>query len=515
VFMNAKLIAVERNRDRIQFEDNDGKRKTLALRDDATLEGSLRPGTSVILAIHDDGDVETVTAVRRAETRPAAAPAPETAGPISFAAPAARVPGTNVLASGVADVQAGQSQFITGGGVGARGSVMAGIPTVGVASSPVVTDRVLPPRVPGASPRGAETSTSPTVGTTLQTGANFGAPNLQSLDSSNQMLTAPVQGTTIQSATGGGSSPFIIGDEVPRVGTIVSPSGTTTTTIGTTTGTTGTTGTISTTTTGQVDSARPISSNQSITNNNFSPTTPTSIVTTTSGGVPVSAPLVPLFTNRDLATASVAGFVNGGTTIIAGTPPLTAASTQIAAQTIAGQVPGSVFNPATLGTVIVPVGPGGGPIDTLPNFGSSPTVGSSQVGGLNDIANDGGLGADAVPLPIDSALRAYESAIARLSSRLPDVDLAFRRYRDACVGPASGLAAPGSFAWFGVWDGAQTRSETSDSCEPLLIAAVNMGEELQRGVAGAEDAGRRSGILPGVMRQIRTMYGMDWGGWDR
>jgi hypothetical protein len=34
-------------------------------------------------------------------------------------------------------------------------------------------------------------------------------------------------------------------------------------------------------------------------------------------------------------------------------------------------------------------------------------------------------------------------------------------------------------------------------------------------VQTAEDMARRSGVLPGITRQIRAQYGMDWGGWDR
>src|SRR5687768_3165148 len=64
VFITAKLVAVQQDHDRIEIRDNNGKKKTLALADDATIQGSLKPGTEVLLSIRNESARETVTSVR-------------------------------------------------------------------------------------------------------------------------------------------------------------------------------------------------------------------------------------------------------------------------------------------------------------------------------------------------------------------------------------------------------------------------------------------------------------------
>jgi hypothetical protein len=66
----------------------------------------------------------------------------------------------------------------------------------------------------------------------------------------------------------------------------------------------------------------------------------------------------------------------------------------------------------------------------------------------------------------------------------------------------------------GIWNGTTVPSESRDQCEPLLAAALRVGEQVKRGMRNADDMARRSGVLPGITRQIRTAYNMDWAGWD-
>src|SRR6187551_349115 len=62
-FMNAKVIALKR--DSIEFRDNDGKKRTLALEEDAAVEKPVKAGSDVILVIKGKGDDERVTAVKK------------------------------------------------------------------------------------------------------------------------------------------------------------------------------------------------------------------------------------------------------------------------------------------------------------------------------------------------------------------------------------------------------------------------------------------------------------------
>jgi hypothetical protein len=145
----------------------------------------------------------------------------------------------------------------------------------------------------------------------------------------------------------------------------------------------------------------------------------------------------------------------------------------------------------------------------------STTIGATEQSSVNANVNEGLQGADAAPLPAAAALQAYTAGIARAAQMAGQVDRAFGLYKDACIGPRSTVANVQTHEWFGVWDGATTPSESRGECESLVQDAVRRGREVQQVVAASEDIARHAGVLPGVTRQVRAAYGMDWAGWDR
>ncbi len=160
------------------------------------------------------------------------------------------------------------------------------------------------------------------------------------------------------------------------------------------------------------------------------------------------------------------------------------------------------------------------PVRTSSPFVYGEPVGASEVAPGETLAGKsaataGSLGADAAPLPIAQAVRAYESAVARISARARTADQAFSDYTRACGGAKSTTSIPGPAGWSAILEGSAASSEGEDQCGTLLTTAARLGKEVQRELSAAEDAARRSGVLPGIMRQIRTTYGMDWSGWDR
>lgn len=142
------------------------------------------------------------------------------------------------------------------------------------------------------------------------------------------------------------------------------------------------------------------------------------------------------------------------------------------------------------------------------------TIGSTEQSGTGPALNEGTQGADAAPLPAAAALQAYSAGIARAAQMAGQVDRAFGLYKDACFGPRSATGEQ-THEWYGVWDGSSTPSESRGECVSLVQDAVRRGHEVQQVIASAEDIARHAGVLPGVTRQIRATYGMDWAGWDR
>jgi hypothetical protein len=174
------------------------------------------------------------------------------------------------------------------------------------------------------------------------------------------------------------------------------------------------------------------------------------------------------------------------------------------------RVGGTTSGPAAVAPVTLLPGSGGIVVRSSPGAESesTPDMGPPQV--APDL---GGLGVDAPPLAVGHAVQAFEGSMARLSMQVPAVEAAFARYREACLGPR-GTETAGLPSWLGLWNGSTPPVETVDECEPILAQALRLGRQVQRGVRTAEDMARRSGVLPGVRRQIRAQYGMDWVGWD-
>jgi hypothetical protein len=571
VFMNAKVIAIRRDRDQIEIRDNDGKRKTLALAEDATIpQGGLKAGSDVLLSVREKGRrAGTVVAVqptapatrggRRSSaninTQPLYLPgrengvggleqeavaqgsyqsgvvsAPSTAGvagPQFLAGGAVvdpRLVGTNGLAT-----NANGTTTATSGTLGSNGTVpvsSGGIGTPGfIGPSPGTTTLTGPVAgtttqstvSPGATTiigddTNAQVRTTPVMGTTLQTGALAGAPNTIGAPSNTVTLNGPVAGTTIQSSALP-QNPAITGQTAPLT-TLGSTSSTTrngrTATGGVTSTFTAPTASLSTGVTGP-------SVRSSTVSGSVGSTAANGIVTTSAlGTTPVSGTT---FTNSDLAARSrVTTFgsspaMASGSVVAAGTgaPFAATGSTGAAATSSSAQA-------AQFTGVAGPVIPLGSAAVQFGSVGSSPTIGSPATGGgiAGPSATDtGGLGADAVPLPTGRAVQAYEASMARLSVKADEVDAAFARYREACVGLDTPTANLGTRTWLGIWNGSTVPAETRDQCEPLLSAALRLGEQVKRGMRTADDMARKSGVLPGITRQIRTQYNMDWPGWDQ
>jgi hypothetical protein len=74
--------------------------------------------------------------------------------------------------------------------------------------------------------------------------------------------------------------------------------------------------------------------------------------------------------------------------------------------------------------------------------------------------------------------------------------------------PAAATRARGGFARAN-----DVRADLSNgTCRDLYNQIVGLGETVKRGMAGAEDAARRS-LSPGEIRDVRLRYSMDWDGW--
>jgi hypothetical protein len=137
-----------------------------------------------------------------------------------------------------------------------------------------------------------------------------------------------------------------------------------------------------------------------------------------------------------------------------------------------------------------------------------------KVAGKNDAGN-----AIAAPLPgvpaRDAAVaaRVFAERTAALAEEANRVDATWRAFRESCDVK---LATPyeGAREWFSLWDNQAKADLSGGACRDLFDQVVSAGSDVNKSMATADDAARRS-LLPGSIRDIRRRYSMDWDGWGR
>ena len=528
VFMNAKLISIDRGRDRIEVRDTYGVRRTFVLADDASLpQGRVKAGSEVILAVRGSGPRSTVLSVRVSEPSSGRNTALMNVGPVF-------IPSNDTSASGLKQVASAQASFESGA-----------ITVPPSASAPQASPIVMGGGAVAVDPRTNQASfigTAPGLSTmtnTTSTGMTGISPFL--MNGSGVFLNT-AQGPI---AVTGGPAPR--GANVPNGSTAtVQPSQTRSFLVPATGSTTPIlpgqpTSLAPSTRTGTAPSARnQVTTRETLNVGIVSP--PTSATTTTTGSlgnnlgmtgttfnnsstsslgnrnvfVPSAPVVAPGAGTRPASGGRTLTFTAPGTTV---SVPTGTTSNAAAFTTTGGAgTSGSVQAPGTLPGEIPPQFSAPGSVSVGPSPAQFGNIGSSTTirGGTGGNAPpEGGLGSDAAALPIGQAVQAYEASIARLAMRAEDVNAAFRMYREACVGASATGGTVGAREWSGIWNGSAVPVESRDQCDPILAQALQLGRQVQRGVQTAEDMARRSGVLPGIMRQIRAQYGMDWGGWDR
>jgi hypothetical protein len=111
----------------------------------------------------------------------------------------------------------------------------------------------------------------------------------------------------------------------------------------------------------------------------------------------------------------------------------------------------------------------------------------------------------------------FNRYMAALSGKADQVDVVWQQFREGC---GAGLVAPSASsvaadrAWLAfIGSGIDTRTWTETCAEAgTLFALVR---QVREGVCVAEDRARQSWVYPGVRRDLRHAYRLDWEGWER
>jgi len=111
------------------------------------------------------------------------------------------------------------------------------------------------------------------------------------------------------------------------------------------------------------------------------------------------------------------------------------------------------------------------------------------------------------------ATHAYDSALAAASTHADQLDTYWRRFKSDCYeGKISG-----SFdrEWFSVFERDKMHGVVNPGCTTAFSTVVTEATNIKRTVQAAEEAARKGDVYPGVRRDLRQRYHLDYSGWDR
>jgi S1-C subfamily serine protease len=108
----------------------------------------------------------------------------------------------------------------------------------------------------------------------------------------------------------------------------------------------------------------------------------------------------------------------------------------------------------------------------------------------------------------------YRQAIEAAARNGQLLDDYWSRYAQSCVASAT---RTGDRAWFAVLEpnGVRLKDNTLMDCSGWLDTLRTNASSTRDSVIEAAEFARRNGVYPGVMRDVRRRFRMEWTGWDR
>ena len=109
---------------------------------------------------------------------------------------------------------------------------------------------------------------------------------------------------------------------------------------------------------------------------------------------------------------------------------------------------------------------------------------------------------------------AFEETLREIAVRASRTDDFWDRYKASCLG---GQRPGGSYdrEWFSVYENRVPDGRGVPGCARWLGDLNEMAGRVRAAMKEAEEAARRLGVYPGVRRDLRRRYRLDWRGWER
>jgi hypothetical protein len=108
----------------------------------------------------------------------------------------------------------------------------------------------------------------------------------------------------------------------------------------------------------------------------------------------------------------------------------------------------------------------------------------------------------------------YGTTLQQIARSADQLDTYWSRYSSTCV---AGAASTGDRPWFAVLDpnGVRVNGGSEYDCGAWVRTLQQNAATIRVQMAQATEGARRRGVYPGVIRDLRRHYRLDWDGWER
>lgn len=143
--------------------------------------------------------------------------------------------------------------------------------------------------------------------------------------------------------------------------------------------------------------------------------------------------------------------------------------------------------------------------------GQSSATAAAPVSGLNEMLRSGAPSAGDQQRA--DGERQYAAVLEWAARGAEQLDAAWERTARVCV---TSHSPAGDRPWFAVYEPNGVRLNVQvRNCDHWLDDMKSNAEQIRAELTKAGEAARRSGVYPGVLRDLRRRHRLDWRGWDR
>lgn len=133
------------------------------------------------------------------------------------------------------------------------------------------------------------------------------------------------------------------------------------------------------------------------------------------------------------------------------------------------------------------------------------------AGAPNALSNAFGAAPSQTDAMRDAGAVQFERVMQAAAKRADSLDDYWARFRAGCgVTPAPN---GGDREWFGVWDRPPSFNTADAQCSRWLSDVTQVASGIRQAMMAADEAARVASVYPGVRRELRRKYKLDWDGW--